>query len=360
MEQKEEQTKKMGKEVAWRTVAVAALIFVAAYFTIIGLAFYFSPTLTGKIDQSKIMQKTIRLVPYPVAMVGGKFITGRRLLTNLASVQKFYENQDFSKVGMRVDFSTADGKKRLEMKGGEIFSKLIDDTVIQAEAQKKGISLTPDIIDQEVDRMLKEYGTGETLKNDLEKLYGWKLNDFKENIVKPDLYREKLASYIQENDPTFVAAKKKIGAAQSDLKNGMSFTDAVKKHSEGESVKDFGALGWFSADQMLPEVAVPAFQLNIGQQSEIIRSGVGYHIVRVEDKKVEDGVNMVKVSQIFVRTKLFSDWLAEVERSYHIALFSREFRWNSQSQSVEFRAREMRDYENDMRKNPPNDPSVIF
>lgn len=360
MDQEKEYMKKVGKEVAWRTVAVAVLIFVAAYFVLIGLAFYFSPTLTGKIDQSKIMQKTISLVPYPVAMVGGKFITGSRLLMNLASVQRFYENQDFSKVGMRVDFSTVDGKKRLEMKGGEIFSKLIDDTVIQAEAQKRGIDLTPDIIDQEVDRMLKEYGTGNALKNNLEKLYGWQLDDFKENIVKPDLYREKLVSYIQENDPTFVAAKSKITAAQSDLKNGMSFTDAVKKYSEGESAKDLGELGWFSADQMLPEVAITAFQLNIGQQSEIIQSGVGYHIVRVEDKKTEDGINMVKVSQIFVRTKLFSDWLAETEKNYHIVVFSREFRWNSQSQSVEFRASEMQDYENDMQKNPPNDPSVIF
>jgi len=239
-------------------------------------------------------------------------------------------------------------------------SKLIDDSVIQAEAQKRGINLTPDLINQEVDRKLKEYGTADSLKNNLQKLYGWNLDDFKENIVKPDLYRQSLAEVVQKSDPSYAAAEKKIKAAQADLKNGMSFSEAAKKYSDGESAKNSGELGWFNAAQMLPEVAVPVFQLKVGAQSEIIQSSIGYHIVEVEDKKTENGIRMVKVSQIFVRTKPFSDWLAETEKNYHILIFAREFYWNSQTQAVEFRSQELQNYEKNEKNNVSNDPSMIF
>ncbi len=352
--------KQSEKKITWETFLAASLIFVAAYFITIWLMIVFSSRLTGRIDQNRIIQKTIESVPYPVAMVGGKFITDKQLLANLASVQRFYENQDFSKLGLRVDFSTEDGKKRLEIKGKEILSKLIDDTIIQSEAQKVGIILTSDMINQEVERSLKEYGTGDTLKNNLEKLYGWNMDDFKENIVKPDLYKEKIAAYVQKNDATFSTTKDKITAAQTALKNGLSFADAVKKYSDGESASASGSLGWFSADQMLPEVALAVFKLNVGQQSEIIQSSVGYHIVRLEDKKAENDVDMVKVSQIFVRTKSFSDWLQEAEKKYRVRVFSKEFLWNADKGEVEFRATNLRDYEKDIQSNPPNDPSVIF
>ncbi len=356
----DEREEPIEKKVAWSTVLAGLLIFVAAYIVIIGLLLYFSGALTSRIDQSRIVQKTSEIVPYPVALVGGSFITNKKVLANLASVQRFYENQDFSKIGLRIDFSTVDGKKRLEIKGKEVFNKLIDDAVIQAEAEKDGLTLTPEMINQEVDRTLKEYGTGDMLKNNLAKLYGWNLDDFKENIVKPDLYREKIVGYIQENDPSFSAAKEKIAAAEKSLKDGMSFSDAVKKYSDGKNAASGGSLGWFSAPQMLPEVAVAVFKLNAGQQSEIIRSGLGYHIVRVEDKKTENNVNVVKVSQIFVKTKSFSDWLAETEKKYRVTVFSREFQWDAQSQALEFRSADLRDYEKKMQDNPPNDPSVIF
>lgn len=355
-----EQEKQTERKILWSTVLLAFLIFVVAYLISIGFLVYFSPILTGRIDQDRLVRRTIKLVPYPVAMVGGKFVTSEKLLANLSSVQKFYENQDFSKLGLRVDFSTIDGKKRLEIKGKEVLQKLIEDAIIQEEAKKAGIILTQDVIDQEVDRMLKEYGTGDALKNNLQKLYGWKLEDFKENIVKPDLYREELFAYIQKNDPSFPLAKERITAAASDLQSGLSFSDAVKKYSDGGSAAEGGSLGWFSADQMLPEVAAVVFKLNSGAQSEIIQSSLGYHIVRVEDKKTENKVDMVKVSQIFVRTKSFSDWLSESEKKYHILVFSREFQWNNKSQELEFRSIDLRNYEKDMQDNPPNDPSVIF
>lgn len=356
----DEEKNKTEKKVRWETVALTVLILALAYFIIVGLLVSLSGNLAGRIDKNRVVRKTADVVPYPVAMVGSDFISYKKLLSELDSVQRFYENQDFSKAGMRVDFSTTDGRKRLEIKGKGVLGKLIDDEIIQAEAKKRGINLTNDVIDQEVDRKLKEYGTGDSLKSSLEKLYGWNLSDFKEDIVKPDLYREELFAYLQKSDPSYAAAKKKIDSAQKDLQDGMDFSAAAKKYSDGESAKNGGELGWFSANQMLPEVAAAAFKLDAGKQSEIIQSSLGYHIVEVEDKKTENDVPMVKVSQIFVRTKSFPDWLREFEKDYHVVIFSREFRWGKNAQAVEFRSGDMQDYEKKIIADPSNDPSMLF
>jgi parvulin-like peptidyl-prolyl isomerase len=230
----------------------------------------------------------------------------------------------------------------------------------ESEAKKRNIYITSDIIDQEVSRKLNEYGTSDYLKENLQKLYGWNTDDFKENIVGPDLYKERLAENIKKNSSDFIEAKKQAEAAATDLKNGMSFSEVVKKYSQGDSAKNEGELGWFNAEQILPELIMPVFNLGKNQMSDVIESSVGFHIVKLEDKKIEDNVQMVKVSQIFLRTQSFSDWLNEVEKDYKIIIPMKEFKWNSEDRTVEFRDKEMKDYEQELLKNPVNDPSILF
>jgi len=343
------------KKVKLITIFWVFLIFLAIYIISVGVIFCFYPT-----TENKIVKKTTQYIPYPAAMVGAHFITFAQLADELSAVKKFYQNQDFSQMNLRVDFSTSDGKKRVKVKEKEILEKLIDNTVIESEAKKRDINLTPALINEEVDRKLKEYGAGDHLRNNLEKLYGWNLEDFKNNIVEPDMYRTQLFAKIRSTDPSYVTAKKKIEEAQSKLANGESFTDVAKNYSDGQSAKNGGELGWFNASQMLPEVAVAVFNLDKEQQSQIIESSIGYHIVRVEDKKTENEVPMVKVSQVFVRTQSFADWLAKTEKNEKIFVPIWEFRWNNQTAQLEFRSAEMKNFEKNLFKNSPNDPSMMF
>lgn len=343
------------KKVKLITIFWVFLIFLAIYIISVGAIFCFYPT-----TENKIVKKTTQYIPYPAAIVGTHFITFAQLTNELSAVKKFYQNQNFSKLGLRVDFSTSDGEKRVKVKEKEILEKLIDNAVIESEAKKRGINLTPALINEEVDRKLKEYGAGDHLRNNLEKLYGWKIDDFKKNIVEPDIYKTQLFAKIRSTDPAYVTAKKKIKEAQNKLNNGEIFADVAKDYSDGQSAKNGGELGWFNASQMLPEVATVVFNLNKGQQSQIIESSIGYHIVKVEDKKIENKVPMVKVSQVFVRTPSFADWLAKTEKNEKIFIPIWEFKWNSQTTQLEFRSAEMKNFEKNLFKNSPNDPSMMF
>ncbi len=342
------------KEVKFKTIIYSVIIIVIGYTIIIGSLIY----LFG-ID-NRLTRKTARVIPYPAAIVGANFITVNKLLSQLGSAKTFYENQDFGSFGLRVDFSTDDGKKRLKIKEKNILNKLIENSIIESEARDRGIKITSDIIDQAVDRKLKEYGTDEYLRQNLKKLYGWEMEDFKENIVKPDLYKEKLFQDIKKNDSSYAQAQERINAAQKDLAGGKKFEEVAAKYSEGKSADRGGELGWFDASQMLPEIALAVLILNKGQTSEVIESSIGYHIVKVEDKKNEDNENKIKISQVYIKTKPFSDWITEMEKNKKIIILPRDFKWNADLSQVEFRSEKMKNFEKNLVKNSPDDISVMF
>lgn len=342
------------KKIKPLTIAFGLLVFLILYLIIIATAIY------GFDADNKLTKKTAQFIPFPVAIWRTNFISVSRLEMELASTKMFYENQDFSDLGMRVDFTTADGKKRLKIKEKNILNKLIENKLIENEAKKRGLAINPEDISQEVSRKMQEYGNEEYLKDNLAKLYGWNLSDFEENIVKPDMYKEKLFANLLETDKKSAEAKNKISMALNELKNGNSFEEISNKYSDGESARNGGELGWFSADEMLPEIVAPVFALKKGERSEIIESSLGYHIIEIEDKKTEDDKDIVKIKQVFTRILNFPGWLAEHEKSFDIHILSKDFYWNKNNGLVEFRNNDLKNFEENLNKNSPDDISVLF
>ncbi|MFC2074884.1 SurA N-terminal domain-containing protein [Bdellovibrionota bacterium] len=64
-----------------------------------------------------------------------------------------------------------------------------------------------------------------------------------------------------------------------------NFASLAKKHSEGPSGKEGGALGWFDRDSMVKEFSDIAFSIKPGTISNVFKSPFGFHIVLVEDKQ---------------------------------------------------------------------------
>ncbi len=344
------------KKLNWKTIVYGILGVGVLYVVVIGVLIY------GFGLQDKwLVKKTAQYVPYPAAIVGGtSFVTVNELQTDLAAVRQFYESQDFSDMGLKVDFNSSDGQKRLQIKQKQILDKLIENKIIERLAIARGVKVTDDMVSQNVNKEAAQYNSAADVEVRLHKLYGWNIDDFKERIVKPDMYRQALEDNLKSTDPSIVKAREKIVQAQSALKGNADFADVVKKFSEGESAKNGGELGWLSADQMLPEIAVTAFLMDKGQTSDIIQTSLGFHIIQVEDKKTENGVDKVRLRQIFVRTESFPDWLAAQEKNISVLIPFYGLTWNRQNDEVDFTHKDMRDFENNLSKNSPDNVSVLF
>jgi peptidyl-prolyl cis-trans isomerase C len=84
--------------------------------------------------------------------------------------------------------------------------------------------------------------------------------------------------------PTEAEAKE----IEAELKKGADFATLAKEKSKDPSAATNGGdLGWFTKDQMVPEVADAAFKLDKGQISDPVHTQFGWHIIKVEDKRIK-------------------------------------------------------------------------
>lgn len=86
-------------------------------------------------------------------------------------------------------------------------------------------------------------------------------------------------------DPKAVdAAKQKAEDIIKKLKAGGNFADLAKKESDDPSKENGGELGWIGRGR-IPDIEDQIFALNKGQTSDVLRSALGFNIVRLEDKR---------------------------------------------------------------------------
>jgi len=99
------------------------------------------------------------------------------------------------------------------------------------------------------------------------------------------------------------AAKAKIDSVYEKLKTGEDFAELAKKYSDDPGSKEKGGdLGFFGRRTMVKPFDKTAFELNIGQISDIITTNFGFHIIKLIDKRPyptfeEDKDNLKKIFQ---------------------------------------------------------------
>ena len=76
-------------------------------------------------------------------------------------------------------------------------------------------------------------------------------------------------------------------AVLADLKKGGDFAAAAKEKSKDPAAAEGGDLGYFTKDQMVPEFSAVAFKLGKGELSEPVKTQFGWHIIKVEDKRIK-------------------------------------------------------------------------
>src|SRR5579885_3518639 len=84
-----------------------------------------------------------------------------------------------------------------------------------------------------------------------------------------------------------VSTEDEAKAIEDQLKKGADFATLAKERSKDPGAADGGDLGYFTKDQMVPEFADVAFKLDKGQISDPVHTQFGWHIIKIEDKRIK-------------------------------------------------------------------------
>lgn len=82
-----------------------------------------------------------------------------------------------------------------------------------------------------------------------------------------------------------VSSEGEAKALKSEIEEGASFEELAKKYSKCPSGANGGDLGYFRRGQMVKEFENAAFDTEINQVSDPIKTQFGYHLIKVYDKK---------------------------------------------------------------------------
>ena len=105
---------------------------------------------------------------------------------------------------------------------------------------------------------------------------------------------------IQVNGDDTLSAYKEIMDIRNQIMNGSDFVTLARKFSHDPSVKENdGNLGYFTALYMVYPFETAAYETEVGEVSQPIKTQFGYHILRVNDKR--DSRGEVKVAHIMIR-----------------------------------------------------------
>lgn len=343
------------KKIRWSTIGFGMLTLCLILLIVALCITYFVPR------NSPTIRSFVNRAPFPAVMVGYReLISFHELADNMRAIKQFYEVQDFSKVGLRVDFSTEEGQKRLQVREREVLNKMLEDAVVMKLAKDRGIFVSTEMARQGVARKLEEYGSSKDVQADLHRLYGWTLTDFETKVVLPSLYVDKLhESYLKEVDASS-AAKAKIEKAAELLRQGSDFSEVVKQYSEGQTAESGGDLGWFALPDLAPELRSPVALQKVGVPGSVIESSLGFHIMLVEEVKTEKGGQLYRIKQIFARKNTFSDWLSEQMKGLSILVLDPLYHFDTATTRIEFRDDAWRQYEEELRKNTTGDAAFFF
>lgn len=118
----------------------------------------------------------------------------------------------------------------------------------------------------------------------------------------------KIASPADEEDlRTFIADLAAVA------RDGEDFAELAKTYSQGPSGPNGGDLGWFGRGQMVEEFENAAFALRVGEVSEPVKTQFGYHIIKLDDRRTQDGEEEIKASHILFETSPSEETLVAIE-----------------------------------------------
>ncbi|CAB1370002.1 peptidylprolyl isomerase [Denitratisoma oestradiolicum] len=120
-----------------------------------------------------------------------------------------------------------------------------------------------------------------------------------------------------------VEAKRKLETVKERLGHGGDFAELAKLYSNDLSAAKGGDLGWLNQGDTVPEFERAMDSLAIGQVSDLVQSPFGWHLIQVQERRVDEG--SAERKRLLARQALrerkaeeaYQDWVRQLrDRAY--------------------------------------------
>jgi hypothetical protein len=111
---------------------------------------------------------------------------------------------------------------------------------------------------------------------------------------------------------------------------------------------------------LLPELQNALFGKETFKNDTVIERSIGFHIIEIENKKKDNGEDVLQLRQIFIAKNSFADWLLQQMKEMNVIVPLKEFNWNKDNGMVEFRNNSMVEFEKQTKEKSQGDASIIF
>jgi parvulin-like peptidyl-prolyl isomerase len=256
---------------------------------------------------------TLTAPPNAVALVNGQPIPLQDFEAQVSQAVDYLKQQP------SFDPESPEGSAAVAQVRQQVLSWMIDQTVVEQAAARKGVAVSDSDVEQEIARLIGD---------DAAKFEEWlRANGLTREGFKVQLKRELLGAALQEHIvgalPTTVEqahARHILLPTEADamsillkLRSGEDFGTLARQNSQDKASSEAGGdLGFFPRGVMPVEIEAVAFALDPGQISGIVKTDFGYHIIEVVERdparQVPDEMMATWRQQAFLR------WL-EAEKS---------------------------------------------
>jgi peptidyl-prolyl cis-trans isomerase C len=157
-------------------------------------------------------------------------------------------------------------------------------------------------------------------------LMGMQLREEAKGAVTPEaeqkLYEEAVKPMGAEEEVharhILVESEDEAKAILEQIKGGADFAALAKEKSKDPGAADGGDLGYFTKDQMVPEFSEVAFKMYPGQLSNPVKTQFGWHIIKVEDKRmrpVPELANIKEQIDAYLVRRAQSEYVAKLRQT---------------------------------------------
>lgn len=241
-----------------------------------------------------------------VAKVSGEEVKKEEFLKVFGIFKAQYEQQ----FGTDVWEQETDGKKFGDVAREKLLDMLIDEKLQMKKAADLGITVTDEEVNVEIENA-KKYFDSEDKFNEFLKGQSMDLEYFKQSMRKEliinkltDKLTEKVAvtdeeikTYYDTHQSEFMSVKashilldtkEEAEKILQRVKAGENFAELAKQNSKDPSAKEnSGNLDYFRHGDMVEPFEKAAFAMKPGEISEIVQTDFGFHIIKVEDSKLD-------------------------------------------------------------------------